>query len=142
MLRFAIALIMLTHELFFSWGMASHIRATPRLSIAWVWETIIACAACIRTVEFYETHCSSPKRSVPALLWTFVACRAVLAICGAAVMLGATVKYLLRRDGHPCNGMRVNYPSRYSNLKNVVSGKIAYGPLGVPASYRALAGSV
>src|SRR5262245_47745755 len=60
--------------------------------------TIIACAACIGTVERYEVRCSNPQRSVPALLWTLVGCGAALAICGAAVMLGATVKYLLRRD--------------------------------------------
>jgi hypothetical protein len=57
--------------------------------------TIIAGAACIRTIERYETRRSSPQRSVPVLLWTFVACGAALAICGAAVMLGATSETLI-----------------------------------------------
>jgi hypothetical protein len=52
--------------------------------------TIIAGAACIRTIERYETRRSSPQRSVPVLLWTFVACSAALAICGTVVMLGST----------------------------------------------------
>jgi len=52
--------------------------------------TIIACAACIRTIERYETRRSSPQRSMLVLLWTFVACSAALAICGTVVMLGTT----------------------------------------------------
>jgi hypothetical protein len=56
---------------------------------------IIAGAACIRTIERYETRRSSPQRSVPVLLWTFVACSAALAICGAAVMLSATREILI-----------------------------------------------
>jgi hypothetical protein len=57
--------------------------------------TIIASAACIRTIERYETRRSSPQRSVPVLLWTFVACSAALAICGAVVILGATREMLI-----------------------------------------------
>jgi hypothetical protein len=57
--------------------------------------TIIASAACIRTIERYETRRSSPQRSVPVLLWTFVACSAALAICGAVVILGATREILI-----------------------------------------------
>jgi hypothetical protein len=56
---------------------------------------IIAGAACIRTIERYETRRSSPQRSVPVLLWTFVACSAALAICGAAVTLSATREILI-----------------------------------------------
>jgi hypothetical protein len=52
--------------------------------------TIIATVACIRTIERYETRRSSPQRSAPVLLWTFVACSAALGICGAVVILGAT----------------------------------------------------
>jgi hypothetical protein len=57
--------------------------------------TIIAGAACIRTIERYETRRSSPQRSVRVLLWTFVACSAALAICGAVVILGATREMLI-----------------------------------------------
>jgi hypothetical protein len=57
--------------------------------------TIIAGAACIRTIERYETRRSSPQRSVPVLLWTFVACSAALAICGVVVTLGATREILI-----------------------------------------------
>jgi hypothetical protein len=52
--------------------------------------TIIAGTACIRTIERYETRRSSPQRSVPVLLWTFVACSAALISCGAVLMLSAT----------------------------------------------------
>jgi hypothetical protein len=52
--------------------------------------TIIASAACIRTIERYETRRSSPQQSMPVLLLTFVACSAALAICGAVAMLGTT----------------------------------------------------
>jgi hypothetical protein len=57
--------------------------------------TIIASAACIRTIERYETRRSSPQRSVPVLLWTFVACTAALAVCGAVVILGTTREILI-----------------------------------------------
>jgi hypothetical protein len=57
--------------------------------------TIIASAACIRTIERYETRRSSPQRSVPVLRWTFVACSAALAICGAVVIFGATREILM-----------------------------------------------
>jgi hypothetical protein len=57
--------------------------------------TIIASAACIRTIERYETRRSSPRRSMPILLLTFVSCSAALAICGAVVMLGTTREILI-----------------------------------------------
>jgi hypothetical protein len=57
--------------------------------------TIIATAACIRTIERYETRRSSPQRSMPVLLLTFVACSAALAICGAVVMLSTTREILI-----------------------------------------------
>src|SRR6516164_486700 len=57
--------------------------------------TIIASAACIRTIERYETRRSGPQRSVPILLLTVVACSGALAICGAVVMLGATREILI-----------------------------------------------
>jgi hypothetical protein len=56
---------------------------------------IIASAACIRTIERYETRYSSPQRSVAVLLWTFVACAAALQICGAVVIFGATREILV-----------------------------------------------
>jgi hypothetical protein len=56
---------------------------------------IIAGAACIRTIERYETRHSSPQRSVRVLLWAFLACSAALAICGAVVILGATREILI-----------------------------------------------
>jgi hypothetical protein len=56
---------------------------------------IIAGAACIRTIERYETRRSSPQRSVPVLLWTLVACSAALASCGAVVTLSATREILI-----------------------------------------------
>ena len=56
---------------------------------------IIASVACIRTIERYETRRSSPQRSVPVLLWTFVACAVALAICGAVVIFSATREILI-----------------------------------------------
>jgi hypothetical protein len=57
--------------------------------------TIIAGAACIRTIERYETRRSSPQRSVSVLLWTFVACSTALMICGAVELFGATREILI-----------------------------------------------
>jgi hypothetical protein len=82
-----IALISLTHDLF----VPARVQAIDCVGMG----TIIVCAACIRTIERYETRRSNPQRSVPALLWTFVACSAALAICIAAVMLGATREVLV-----------------------------------------------
>jgi hypothetical protein len=85
----AIALILLSHGLLLP-GIALapfvHAQAVDCASIG----TIAAGAACIRTLERYETRHSSPPRSAPLLLWTFAACSAALAICGAALILGAT----------------------------------------------------
>src|SRR6516162_2297410 len=57
--------------------------------------TIIAGTACIRTIERYETRRSSPPRSVPVLLWTFVACSTALMICCAVELFGATREILI-----------------------------------------------
>jgi hypothetical protein len=84
----AIALFMLAHDLFFPdiWLTAfARAQAMDCVGIG----TIIASAACIRTIERYETRHSTPQRSVPVLLRTFVACSIALAICGAAVMVSA-----------------------------------------------------
>jgi hypothetical protein len=90
----AIALVMLTHKLFFPGvRLATFVRAQA-INCVGV-GTIIASAACIRTIERYETRRSSPQRSVPVLLRTFVVCSAALAICGAAVMLDATREVLI-----------------------------------------------
>jgi hypothetical protein len=56
---------------------------------------IIASAACIRTIERYETRYSNPLRSVPAIRLTFIACSVALAICGSALIVGATPEVLL-----------------------------------------------
>jgi len=56
---------------------------------------IIASAACIRSIERYETRRSSPQRSVPVLLRTFFACVAALAVCGAVVIFDATREILI-----------------------------------------------
>jgi len=55
--------------------------------------TIVAGAACIRTIERYETRRSS--RSVSVLLWTFVACSTALMICCAVELFGATRETLI-----------------------------------------------
>jgi hypothetical protein len=90
----AIALITRTHDLFFPevrLPTFARAQAIDCVSMG----TIITAAACIRTIERYETRRSNPQRSVPLVLWTFVACAAALTICGAAVMLSATREILI-----------------------------------------------
>jgi hypothetical protein len=84
----AIALIILTHDLFFPGLWLAEFARAQAINCVSI-GTTIAAAACIRTVERYETRLSSPQRSVPALLRTFIACSAALAICGAALMVSA-----------------------------------------------------
>lgn len=50
---------------------------------------MIAGAATIRTLERYETRRASPDRSVAALLRTFAACAAALAICVVVLIISA-----------------------------------------------------
>jgi hypothetical protein len=90
----AIALITRAHDLFLpeEWFPAfARAQAIDCVSMG----TIIVGVACIRTIERYETRGSSPQRSVPVLLWTFVACTAALAICAAVEMFGATREILI-----------------------------------------------
>jgi len=56
---------------------------------------VIAGATAVRTLERYETRRASPDRSVPILIGTFVACAAALAICLAALALGAKANVLV-----------------------------------------------
>jgi len=51
---------------------------------------IVAAAAGIRTFERFETRHSNPKRSDAALVWTFAACIAALAICTEALTVNST----------------------------------------------------
>ena len=90
----AIALIMLTDDLF-SPGVRLTAFARAQAVDCVGMGTIIASAACIRTIERYETRHLSPQRSVTVLLWTFVACSGALAICGAAMILGENRELLI-----------------------------------------------
>ena len=56
---------------------------------------VIAGATAIRTLERYETRRANPDRSVPILMGTFVGCAAALAICVAALVLGAKTNVLV-----------------------------------------------
>jgi hypothetical protein len=56
---------------------------------------VIASATAIRTLERYETRHASPERSVPILMGTFVGCAAAIAICVAALILGAKANVLV-----------------------------------------------
>ena len=85
----AIALILLAHDLFFpgAWlGTFAHAQAIDCTGIG----IIIASAACIRTIERYETRQSSPRRTVPALRRTFLTCLGALLICLVALLVAAT----------------------------------------------------
>ena len=90
----AIALITRTHDLFFAEAWLTTFARAQAIDCVSM-GTIIASAACIRTIERYESRRSNPHRSVPVLLWTFVACSAALTSCGAAVMLSATREILV-----------------------------------------------
>lgn len=50
---------------------------------------IIASAACIRTIEHYETRHSRPQQSMSILLWIFAGSTAALTICATALVLSA-----------------------------------------------------
>jgi hypothetical protein len=82
----AIALIALLHDLLFPQALLSALARAQAVDCAGI-GTIIACAACIRTIERYETRHSSPQRSLPALRLTFLAVSTALAICGAVLLV-------------------------------------------------------
>jgi len=84
-----IALIAMLHDLLFPGTLLPAFARAQAVDCAGM-GTIIACAACIRTIERYETRHSSPQRSVPALRLAFVACSVALAICGASLIVRAT----------------------------------------------------
>jgi hypothetical protein len=90
----AIALITLTYDFFFPGAWVATFAGAQAIDCVSM-GIIIASAACIRTIERYESRRSSPQRSVPVLLWTFVACCVALAICSVAMMLGATPEVLI-----------------------------------------------
>jgi hypothetical protein len=90
----AIALIILTYDFFLpgAW-VATFARSQAIDSLGM--GIIVTSAACIRTIERYESRRSSPQRLVSVLLWTFVACSVALAICGATMILAATREVLI-----------------------------------------------
>jgi hypothetical protein len=88
-----IALITRMHDLFLPEWLPTFARAQAIDCVSM--GTIIAGAACIRTIERFETRRSSPQRSVTVLLWTFVASSGALTICGAVAMFGATREILI-----------------------------------------------
>jgi hypothetical protein len=84
-----IALSVLAHDVFFpgvGFGALLQAQAIDCTAMG----AIFASAACIRTIERYETRRSSPQRSVPTLLRTGAASAVALAICAAALILSAT----------------------------------------------------
>jgi hypothetical protein len=85
----AIALILLADELVFSGAGLRPFTQSQAIDCAGI-GAIIASAACIRTVERYETRQANPSRSVPILLRTFAASSAALVICAAALALSGT----------------------------------------------------
>jgi hypothetical protein len=87
-----IALIALLHDLFAGALLPAFARAQA-VDCAGM-GAIIASAACIRTIERYETRHSDPLRSVPAIRLTLIACSAALAICGSALIVRATPEVL------------------------------------------------
>jgi hypothetical protein len=90
----AIALIILTFDFFLPGAWVATFARAQAIDCLGM-GILVTSAACIRTIERYETRGSSPQRSVSVLLWTFVACSAALAICGAAMILAATREVLI-----------------------------------------------
>jgi hypothetical protein len=84
-----IALIVLTHDLFFAGLWLTTFAHAQAIDCAGM-GSIIAGAACLRTVERYKNRYTAPGRSVPILLWTFAASATALVICAAASSLGGT----------------------------------------------------
>lgn len=89
-----IALIVLTHDLFFpslSFSPITREQAVECVAMG----AIIASAACIRTFERHETRRSSPSRSASVLVTTFAASVAALAICAVALFLSGAREVLI-----------------------------------------------
>lgn len=88
-----IALIALLHDLLFPRVLLSASARAQAVDCAGM-GTIIACTACIRTIERYETRHSSPQRSLPALRLTFLAGSTALVICGVVLLLERRLEVL------------------------------------------------
>ena len=56
---------------------------------------VIAAAACIRTIERYETRHTNPQRSAPVLLRTLVACAAGFVVCAIALLVDGSRAVLI-----------------------------------------------
>jgi hypothetical protein len=85
----ATALLVLIHDLLFPGAWLTPFTRSQAIDCAGM-GTIISGAACLRTVERYETRHASPGRSVPILRWTLAATAAALAICAAALAFDTT----------------------------------------------------
>ena len=85
----AIALLLLGQGLFYSGGGLTSLPQAPAVGCA-AMGAIIACSACVRTIERYETRQAHPQRSVPTLVRTLVASSAALVICVAALLVNGT----------------------------------------------------
>jgi hypothetical protein len=92
--------------------------------------TIIASAACIRTIERYETRHSNPQRSLPGLRLTFVACSVALAVCGASLIVRAT-REMLFATGYGLLALVCMLIIRRFRLGLWLAGGIAASALGV-----------
>ena len=90
----AIALILLADKLIYSGAGLRPFTRAQAIDCASM-GAIIASAACIRTVERYETRHQHPQRSVSILLRTFAASIAALAICATALVLNGSREALV-----------------------------------------------
>ena len=84
----AIALLVLTQDILSGDVGLSAFSRMPAIDCTGL-GIIIAGAACIRTIERYEARHLAPQRSMSIFLWTFAGSTAALAICIAALVLGA-----------------------------------------------------
>lgn len=85
----AIALGMLIHDLFFPGVRLTAFARSQVIDCAGM-GAIIAGAACICTIERYETRYANPDRSIPILRGALGSSAAALVICAAALVFDAT----------------------------------------------------
>jgi hypothetical protein len=94
----AIAFIALLQN-FLGTGLHLSQLAKDQASTCVVMGVIIAAAACIRTIERYETRHTNPHRSTTVLLRTFIGCAAALLLCAVTLLVGGSRTILIPAGG-------------------------------------------
>lgn len=85
----AIALVTLLHDLFFPGAWLTPFARSQVTDCAGM-GTIVAGAACVQTIERYETRYANPGRSISILRWTLCCSAMGMGICTAGLIPDAT----------------------------------------------------